>query len=118
MIKAKNLNNKCINWLLIPRAIFFAALIFTFSSSQIPPAQAEQENEESTLSDDEIREIMIRNSISRYSGSCACPYNSTRNGSRCGKRSAYSKPGGASPLCYKSDISDKAVEKYRKIHKR
>ena len=90
MIKAKNLNNKCINWLLIPKAIFLAAAIFTFSSSQIPPAQANQENEESTLSDDEIRDILIKDSISRYSGSYPCPYNKAKNGSRCGKRSAYS----------------------------
>ena len=29
------------------------------------------------------------------------------NGKKCGKRSAYSKPGGYQPLCYKSDITGK-----------
>ena len=29
------------------------------------------------------------------------------NGKKCGKRSAYSKPGGYQPLCYKSDITRK-----------
>lgn len=49
---------------------------------------------------------MIQQSIASYSGSCPCPYNTARNGSNCGRRSAYSKPGGASPLCYPQDISD------------
>lgn len=34
------------------------------------------------------------------SGSCDCPYDYARNGSRCGGRSAYSRPGGRSPVCY------------------
>ena len=33
-------------------------------------------------------------------GSCDCPYDYTSSGSRCGGRSAYSRPGGASPVCY------------------
>lgn len=37
-----------------------------------------------------------------------------RNGSRCGARSAYSRPGGRAPLCYPSDVTDAMVEKYRK----
>ena len=32
---------------------------------------------------------------------------------RCGGRSAYSRPGGASPLCYESDISDVMVKQTR-----
>ncbi|MEO0409166.1 MAG: hypothetical protein AAF289_17625 [Cyanobacteria bacterium P01_A01_bin.135] len=34
------------------------------------------------------------------SGSCDCPYDTDSAGRRCGKRSAYSRPGGASPVCY------------------
>lgn len=64
-------------------------------------------------SDAEIRRILVRQSISRYSGSCPCPYNTDRAGRRCGRRSAYSKPGGASPLCYPGDVSDRTVEAYR-----
>jgi len=37
-----------------------------------------------------------------------------RNGRRCGGNSAYSKPGGASPLCYARDVTDEMVERYRK----
>lgn len=33
-------------------------------------------------------------------GSCECPYDFDSRGGRCGGRSAYSRPGGASPRCY------------------
>jgi hypothetical protein len=35
------------------------------------------------------------------SGSCDCPYDTDSSGNRCGDRSAYSRPGGRSPTCYK-----------------
>ena len=68
------------------------------------------------LTDDQIRKQMISESIAAYPGNCPCPYNLARNGSRCGKRSAYSRPGGYAPLCYSSDVSDKKVEDYRAKH--
>ena len=37
------------------------------------------------------------------SGSCDCPYDTDRRGRSCGKRSAYSRPGGRSPICYMRD---------------
>lgn len=46
----------------------------------------------------------IRQSIAAYPGSCPCPYSTDRAGRRCGARSAYSRPGGARPLCYPSDV--------------
>lgn len=52
------------------------------------------------------KEQMIQQSIRQYFGNCPCPYNVMRNGRSCGKRSAYSKPGGAAPLCFVEDISD------------
>jgi len=73
--------------------------------------------ESTGLTDDAIRQLMIAQSIASYSGSCPCPYNTDRAGRRCGKRSAWSRPGGASPLCYTSDISDEAVASYRASHK-
>ena len=63
--------------------------------------------------DAQIRQLLINQSIARYSGSCPCPYNTDRGGRRCGGRSAYSRPGGASPLCYPTDVGDGAVEAYR-----
>ena len=66
-----------------------------------------------SVTDVEIRQQMIQESIASYSGNCPCPYNLARNGSRCGKRSAWSRPGGASPLCFDTDISDEMVERYK-----
>ncbi len=65
------------------------------------------------LSDAEIVKQIIRDSIASYPGNCPCPYNSTRNGSACGRRSAYSKPGGYSPICYPNDVSAEMIENYR-----
>ncbi len=76
----------------------------------IPAIAAEQ-----NISDDDIREMMIRDSIASYPGNCPCPYNRASNGSRCGKRSAWSRAGGYAPLCYDADISIEIVEKFRKM---
>lgn len=67
-------------------------------------------------SDAEIRKRMIEESIAGYDGPCACPYQRARNGSACGKRSAYNRGGGYEPLCYPSDISDEMVSAYRAEH--
>ncbi len=67
---------------------------------------------EQSLSD--VKKEMIKQSINSYSGNCPCPYNTTKRGRSCGKRSAYSRPGGASPLCYESDISDEEARRYLK----
>ena len=71
------------------------------------------------LSDAQVRERIIHESVASYLATghpCACPYNLARNGSHCGGRSAYSRPGGASPLCYPSDIPDIVVEQWRRAH--
>ena len=70
------------------------------------------------LTDQEIRKILIRQSIATYSGSCPCPYNTMRNGRNCGGNSAYSKPGGAEPRYYERDVSDEMVKRYRKSHEK
>lgn len=36
-----------------------------------------------------------------YVGRCDCPYDLMRNGRRCGGNSAYSRPGGRNPVCYR-----------------
>ena len=66
------------------------------------------------LSDDQIKKQMIQQSIASYPGNCPCPYNVTRNGSSCGGRSAYSKPGGYDPLCYPNDINPSMLNDYKK----
>jgi endonuclease YncB( thermonuclease family) len=64
-------------------------------------------------SDAQIRRAIMEQSLTYYSGRCPCPYNVDRAGRRCGGRSAYSRPGGASPLCYPSDVSDAQVQAFR-----
>lgn len=66
-----------------------------------------------SATDAEVRDYLIRRSIRSYSGNCPCPYNVDRAGRRCGGRSAYSRPGGAAPLCYPSDVSAAAVRRAR-----
>ena len=39
-------------------------------------------------------------SANNYDGPCPCPDSIASDGSRCGKRSAYSRTGGAAPACY------------------
>lgn len=66
-----------------------------------------------SLSDRQIKTILIQESLASYSGSCPCPESRDRAGRRCGGRSAYSRPGGASPLCYESDVTNQMVDDYR-----
>ncbi|AXK83840.1 hypothetical protein DW352_03540 [Pseudolabrys taiwanensis] len=44
---------------------------------------------------------------------CACPDDTMRNGRRCGGNSAYSRPGGAQPLCYPTDVTPAMIEAHR-----
>jgi hypothetical protein len=64
-----------------------------------------------------IAAIIVQASRDRYYASghpCACPEDFTRNGQRCGGRSAYSRPGGAAPLCYPTDVTPAMIEAYRR----
>jgi hypothetical protein len=68
--------------------------------------------------DNAIRNAIIQESISNYSGNCPCPYNSTSNGSRCGKRSAYSRAGGYATICYDADVTQEMIKEYRNKNKK
>jgi hypothetical protein len=65
------------------------------------------------LTDAQIKKLLIQASIDEYPGNCPCPYNQASNGSRCGKRSAWSREGGYSPLCYPADVTAEMVQAYR-----
>jgi len=73
------------------------------------PEQAKKKR----LSDPQIRQILIDESIAAYSGNCPCPYSRARNGSRCGRRSAYDREGGEAPLCFAKDVTAEMVQAYR-----
>ena len=66
------------------------------------------------ITDEEIKKLIIQQSISSYPGPCACPYSATSRGHRCGGRSAYSKPGGYSPICYGEQITESMIKEFNK----
>ena len=77
--------------------------------------------------DAEIRDLLVKESINRYTGPCACPYHQKFNEKlfrfpnnfrdhpmvRCGTDSAYVRPGGPAVMCYGSDVPAELVEAYR-----
>ncbi|WP_199782031.1 hypothetical protein [Cronobacter sakazakii] len=65
------------------------------------------------LSDDQVKEQIIQESIDNYSGNCPCPYNAMRNGRACGGRSAWSRAGGYSPICYKREVTAEMIREWR-----
>jgi hypothetical protein len=67
-----------------------------------------------TLSDAQVKKQIIEESIRAYPGNCPCPFNSARNGSSCGKRSAWSRAGGYAPICYADEISNQMIADWRK----
>jgi hypothetical protein len=94
-IKAKKFS------ILLKAAAIFLCLAIT-------PVQAQSNND--------IAQRIIAESLANYSGNCPCPYNTDRAGRRCGKRSAYSKPGGYSPICYKEDVTPTMIKSYQARH--
>jgi hypothetical protein len=66
--------------------------------------------------DQQIVQQIINESIASYPGNCPCPYNRTSNGSSCGRRSAYSKPGGYAPICYAQDVTPAMISNYKHKH--
>jgi hypothetical protein len=71
---------------------------------------------EAVLTAAAIAAIIIQVSRDQYHAGgrpCACPDDSMRNGRACGGRSAYSRPGGAAPLCYPTDVTAAMIESYR-----
>jgi hypothetical protein len=95
------------------KTVRLLSALFVFSALSVQTSSAYDNTEITTA-----KRKMITDSISSYSGNCACPYNSTANGSSCGKRSAYSKPGGAAPLCYETDITDAQAAEWLRRNKR
>lgn len=65
------------------------------------------------LSDSEVKKAIIAESIAGWSGNCACPFNRARNGSACGKRSAWSRAGGYAPVCYENEVTAEMIRDWR-----
>lgn len=78
------------------------------------PLAAQSPSEQPQLNDKQVKQEIIRESIESYPGNCPCPENRARNGSRCGKRSAWSKAGGYAPICYENEVSQEMISEWRK----
>jgi hypothetical protein len=86
-------------------------------AKQEPPRLTTKEKAAAAVTAAAIAALLVQASRQAYYASgrpCACPDDSMRNGARCGNRSAYSKPGGAEPLCYETDVTTAMIENYRK----
>jgi hypothetical protein len=86
---------------------FLLILLLLFLAA---PAGAQQ------LTDDQVKQQIIAESIASYPGNCPCPYNRAANGSKCGKRSAWSRAGGYSPICYPEEVTTEMVSAWRINH--
>ncbi|HCB0372893.1 TPA: hypothetical protein MYM55_000316 [Klebsiella pneumoniae] len=89
---------------LVTISVLAAAFVFV---SDMAIAKSNQ------LTDDQVKQRIIDDSIASYPGTCACPFNTARNGSSCGRRSAWSKAGGYSPICYKKEVSKEKIKEWR-----
>ncbi len=71
------------------------------------------------MSDAEIRQAIVKESIAAYKGICPCPYSTHPDGKQCGHRSAFSQKNTGSkgandgPICYEINVTLKMVEEYR-----
>jgi hypothetical protein len=89
------------------RLAVFALILASFNGPALTQA---------ALTDQQIATIIVKESREAYYRTghpCACPEDLARNGSRCGLRSAYSRPGGAEPYCYVTDVPKEKIQSYR-----
>ena len=95
----------------MPKAVLYVLIGFLALIPAIGLAQSAK------LTDAQVAAKIIEDSRNGYFATghpCACPYDRARNGSSCGGRSAYSRPGGAEPKCYPKDVSKSEIAAYRK----
>jgi hypothetical protein len=85
--------------------LFVSASVFSINSSAAKTQR---------MSDAQVKQKIIAESIASYPGPCACPFNQARNGSSCGKRSAWSKPGGYDPVCYADEVTPEMIKTWRR----
>jgi hypothetical protein len=105
-------------------AVLSLAMIFqplVSSAQRVADALPQQslkdaDDDRSKLTDLAIAALIIAATVAVYKSTgkpCACPADKASNGSSCGGRSAWSKPGGAKPMCFPTDISADMIKVYR-----
>lgn len=90
---------------LLKRALILCGFLMAFGVASA---------DRSSISDQDVAKMIIYQSISSYPGNCPCPYNRASNGSKCGKRSAYSRGGGYNPICYEKDVTQQMIRDFRR----
>lgn len=92
--------------------VYFKKIVIFVALFMIVAVSAAEQNP-STMTDDQIKHILMQQSITSYPGNCPCPYFTDRAGRSCGKRSAWSRVGGYQPLCYSNDVTSDMIKQYR-----
>jgi hypothetical protein len=69
------------------------------------------------MSDDQVRQTIIKTSIAIYPGDCACPYSLMARGRRCGRRSVWSRHGNFDATCYPNEVSKGEIREWRARHR-
>jgi SH3-like domain-containing protein len=97
---------------------WIATRFLSETKTKAAPAKKEKKPEEIEVAvpvvpDTVLIQRIIAESLDSYPSSCACPYSRDRAGRRCGKRSAYSKPGGYAPVCFPGDVTKAMIEAFR-----
>jgi hypothetical protein len=92
---------------LLLKLLTFALVVMMLSTSALAFEQPQ--------SDQDIARAIVQECLAIYHERrpCACPEDHAHDGSLCGRRSAYNRPGGAEPKCYVSDVSPGEIADYR-----
>ena len=84
--------------------------------SILPKANTNRDKAREALDDVAIIALIIAGSVALYKATghpCACPSDLMRNGKPCGGRSAWSRAGGARPLCFPKDVTPEMISAFR-----
>ena len=70
------------------------------------------------VGDDEIRQMIIRDSLAGFgTRDCPCPYSYAWNGQQCADKSLYNQRTSRRDIyCYPNDVSGRDIEEYRRNH--
>jgi hypothetical protein len=93
----------------------------TPSQNALPPSSAKKapdldSTQTAIVSAAAIAAVLVEESRKAYYATgrpCACPEDLMRNGRPCGGNSAHSRPGGARPYCYPSDVPLRLIQSYQ-----
>lgn len=64
------------------------------------------------MSDQQIKEVIVKGSVNSYTGECPCPYSTDNKGKKCGDNSEYFQAPG-DIFCYPEDVSNQQVFEFR-----